>query len=266
MKRLGQQKYVRKNTILFDAARRQEKKRNRRSMFYVFLFLFVSFVFLAVCVTVFLNVKTIKVNGNERYTYDEIISLAPITIGENIFAFDKDDVESAIAHSLPYVGTVEIKRDLPSTVEINIIEETPCFAAELAGDTYILSSKLKVLERLKDTKTDSTGLSKLSLNNVKTCVVGDSIEFVNNRTFDAVISLCENFAENGIFDKIRGVDVHSRFDIYIYYEDRYKVYIGDTENIDIKIRFLVEIIEELEPGSKGTIDVSNPREAHVALS
>lgn len=260
------QRFVRKNTAIFDAQRRQEKKRTRRTVFYVLLLLFISAIFLAVCVTVFLNVETININGLQKYTYDDVIAHIPIEIGDNIYSFDAEEIEAIITESLPYVGSVEIKRDLPTTIEVNIIEKEPYFAAELAGDTYILSSDLKVLEKLSDTSTKNSDLTMLTLNSVRRCIVGTDLEFVDERTYDAVLSLYDSFEANSIETKIKKVDVRSRFDIYVNYDSRFEVYLGDTDNIDIKIQFLVGIIDELDEGTKGKIDISNHREAAVALS
>jgi hypothetical protein len=44
------------------------------------------------------------------------------------------------------------------------------------------------------------------------------------------------------------------------------VYLGDMENAEVKIRFLVRILEKQEDGATGTIDISNPQEAAVAYS
>ena len=169
------QRFVRKNTAIFDAQRRQEKKRARRTVFYVLLLLFISAIFLAVCVTVFLNVETININGLQKYTYDDVIAHIPIEIGDNIYSFDAEEIEAIITESLPYVGSVEIKRDLPTTIEVNIIEKEPYFAAELAGDTYILSSDLKVLEKLSDTSAKNSDLTMLTLNSVRRCIVGTNL-------------------------------------------------------------------------------------------
>lgn len=263
---MEQQRFVRKNTAMFDAQRRQEKKRSRRTVFYVFLFIFVSLIFLAVCAAVFLKIETVNINGNTRYSYEEIRELVNINEGENIYSFDAEENEEAILRSLPYIGSVEIKRDLPTTVEINIVEETPYFAAAIAGDTYLLSSSLKVLERVSEDITASTDLTILKLNNVRRCIVGEYIEFVDTRTLDAIIDLYKCFKSNYIDDKILSVDVRSRFDIYLNYENRFSVYVGDMEDINVKIRFLVGIIDELYDNSTGTIDISDPREAAVALS
>ena len=262
---MGQQRFVRKNTAIFDTARRQDKKRTRRMVFYVLLLLAVSIVFLGVCVAVFLNVETININGNENYSYEEILEHVSINMGENIYSFDVDEIEEEILKSLPYVGAVEVKRDLPSAIEINITEERAYYSAYLAGDTYILSPNLKVLKCIPD-KNSNEGLVPISINNVRRCFVGRNVEFVNERNLASLTALYGGFESMGIQSKIKRVDFTSRFDISINYDNRFEVYVGDTDNIDIKMRFLVAIIDELDSDATGTIDVSNPQEASVSLS
>ncbi|MBO4521589.1 MAG: hypothetical protein J5703_00180, partial [Methanomicrobium sp.] len=67
--------------------------------------------------------------------------------------------------------------------------------------------------------------------------------------------------DKGITAYITTLDIRSRFDIYIDYEDRFKVYLGDMENAGIKLSFLVGIIDRLYSNSKGTIDISDYTEA-----
>ncbi|MBO4453381.1 MAG: FtsQ-type POTRA domain-containing protein, partial [Clostridia bacterium] len=135
----------------------------------VLLFVAVSLIFVGVCFAVFLRVDTITVTGNTKYTEEEIVGLVPVEMGDNIFFFDADKTAEKIECTLPFVGEVTIKRDLPSTVAVEIIEEQPCFATGIAGDTYILSSDLKVLERRKRTSPEKTGLTVLQLNSVRRC-------------------------------------------------------------------------------------------------
>ena len=263
---MERQKFVRKNTALFDAQRRNEKKRTRRIVFYVALFLSISLIFLGVCTAVFLNVETVNVTGTVRYVPEQILEYVPIQVGDNIFSFDSNEIIEALKNELPYIGDVEIERDLPTAVNINVVEETPFYAADLAGETYLLSSDLKVLEKQNGVSAEQLGLTNLSLNNVRRCIVGQSVEFIDERTEVALDELYASFENLYIEDKIKSVDVRSRFDIYVNYDGRFEVYLGNTENIDIKIRFLVKIIEELKPTDKGRINLSNYREAAVALS
>ncbi len=263
---MERQRFVRKNTAIFDAQRRNEKKRTRRIVFYIALFLSISLIFLGVCVVVFLNVETVNVLGTEKYQPEQILEHVPIHLGENIFLFDSDEIEESLKKQLPYIGQVEIERDLPTGVNINVVEEKPFYAATLAGETYLLSSELKVLEKQKNVTAEELGLTALSLNNVRRCIVGQELEFIDERTEVALNELYASFENHYIEDKIKSVDVRSRFDIYINYDSRFEIYLGNTENIEIKISFLVKIIDELKPNDKGKINLSNYREAAVALS
>lgn len=251
---------------VFDAQRRAEKKRVRRTVLYVLLFVSISLIFLSVCGIVFLKVKNVEVDGLKKYNAEQILELVPINEGDNIYSFNARELESHIASTMPYVREVEIKRDLPTTVRINVIEEKAVYVANIANDNYLLTSELKVLERLPDNKTPPKNLKKLTLNNVRKCIVGSQVEFVDKRTLDAVVTLYKTCEKNYIEKKIKSVEARSRFDIYINYDNRFEVYLGDIENIDIKIEFLIGILDELEPDSKGTIDISNHQEASVALS
>ncbi len=263
---MEQQKFTRKNMAVLDAQRRHVNKQKRRSLLYIIIFVLISIAFLAVSVFVFLKVKTIDVEGTEKYSYEEIMELVPIGEGENIYSFNKKSIEEALMRDLPYVGNVKIKRDLPTRVVVYITEEEPVYAANIAGDVYVLSANMKVLERLDKDEVPDSSLATLSLSSVKRCIVGSQLEFSDSRTLDSVLLLYQTISDNFIENKIKGVDIRSRFDMYINYDNRFEVYVGDIENIDIKIEFLIGIIDALESNSHGKIDISNHQEASVALS
>lgn len=263
---MEQQRFVRKNMTVIEAQQRQEKKRMRRSLFYFLLFFTVTAVFLVVCFTVFLNIKEFSVTGNSRYTTEEILAMVPAETGKNIYSFDADETEALIKQKLPYIGSVEISRNLPSTVEINIVEEKPVFALRLAGRIYVLSSGLKVLESVDESTQWINELAELEVSNIRRCMVGELLEFVDARTFDAVTELYTCFENESMEMNITAVRAESRFDIYVDYGGRFEVYVGDMENADIKVRFLSAIIDRLGEKSHGTIDISSANEAAVALS
>ncbi|HWQ73926.1 MAG TPA: FtsQ-type POTRA domain-containing protein [Syntrophomonas sp.] len=80
-----------------------------------------------VCIYLFLhssvfNINKITVTGNtSKVTGDEIIALAGITPGENLFKIDRRLVERSVAIH-PMVKSAQLIRHLPHTVEIKITE------------------------------------------------------------------------------------------------------------------------------------------------
>lgn len=262
---MKRQYFVRKNVALIEAQQRQEKKRARRTALYIVIFVAVALIFIGVCFAVFLRIKTVNITGSEHYPAETILELFPAAEGDNIYSFTASEAEAAIVKALPYIASVKITRDLPTAVNIEITEEKAIFATPLAGDVYLVAADLKVLERVSEGSEKCDGLITLTLSNIRRCVVGEILEFVDKRTADAITGIFADLSDNYIDKKITALDVRSRFDISLKYEDRFDVYFGDMDNSDIKVRFLVEIIDQLYADSRGRIDVSGATEASVKL-
>ncbi len=70
----------------------------------------------------YFNVREISISGIQQATEDEIISLANLKKGENIFELNLFAIEKKIV-SHPWVKSARIKRDLPDKLVISIIEQ-----------------------------------------------------------------------------------------------------------------------------------------------
>ena len=78
-------------------------------------------VFLAsVGVTVFFNVRTITVKGENPYGDARIKSVCSIRKGSNILFLSADEIEKKVEKELPYISECQIERKLPSSVVINV--------------------------------------------------------------------------------------------------------------------------------------------------
>ena len=78
---------------------------------------------------------------------------------------------------------------------------------------------------------------------------------------DVVRTLYATLAEYGLISGVDSFSIKNRFDISIRYRDKLDVYFGSIDNIDIKVRFFVGILEHLYEDDKGKLDISNIKEA-----
>ena len=62
--------------------------------------------------TVFFRVESVTVEGNERYSTEEILSVASIEMGANMILTPSQQIADAIASALPYVDQVEVQQAL----------------------------------------------------------------------------------------------------------------------------------------------------------
>lgn len=89
-----------------------------QSLFFIFIFSLAVFFFLQSAI---FRVKAVEVNGNSQLQRDQIMALAGLGKDVNIFKANLKQAQSKVALN-PMVKHVEIVRDLPSTIVINITE------------------------------------------------------------------------------------------------------------------------------------------------
>lgn len=257
-------RFTRSSAHIDELRSKQDKKRRRRTVFYATLFVSVTVVFLAVCFFWFFRVSEIVIEQNEIYTDEQIMEHLPFAVGDNLFSFETDAAESALRKALPYIGDVQIKRSLPAGIKITVSERKADLTLVLGDEAFLLSGDLQVLDKIGGNDI-TTGITRLKTGAIERCIVGETVVFAEARAANDLRELYDCLAENGMTEKILSIDMTSRFDITINYEDRFEVYLASSDNMDIKIRFLEGIVAKLQPDDSGYINLSNHREAAVRL-
>jgi cell division protein FtsQ len=105
-------------------------------------------------------VKTIVVDGNQRATDDELIRLAAIADGANIFALSMSDVAERVRRS-PWVDTAHAERRLPDGIAITVSERVPA-AVVRAPALYLVDAQGRAFKRAAVEKGEADGLLVVS--------------------------------------------------------------------------------------------------------
>jgi cell division protein FtsQ len=94
--------------------------------------------------------RSVRVHGLKRATEHELMRLANLAPGVNLWALDTRAVGEAMA-SHPWVRSVEVTRSLPDTLELRVEERTAAALASL-GDLYVVDSDGGPFKRLSPTE------------------------------------------------------------------------------------------------------------------
>jgi cell division protein FtsQ len=236
----------------------KEKKKSKKGKILFFLLL-IAVVLCLLFLPVF-NVKTVNVTNNKKVSTDEIKRLANITPDSNLFRTLSGQVEERIKEN-PYIESASITKKIPSTIDIYITEREVKYLVSIDDGYLYLSEQGYVLE--KSTFIDDTKLliknmelseeelkegSRLSeANLIKLNDIANIILSANNTMTDE-----ENKISIGSL--IKQINIDNDKDEYILYltEDNKIVYLGDEENLTIKMQNLKEILSR-EKGNEGTI-------------
>ena len=101
--------------------RKKKRKKRTKIIFISALGVLLMLLLVILSVTVFFNAETIIVEGNTHYSVETLLEQGGLKVGQNLFRLDKFEVIEKM-EQLPYVKEVTIDRQLPSTLEIHVVE------------------------------------------------------------------------------------------------------------------------------------------------
>ena len=256
---------VNRDTLERLKAKKRYKKIFRR-INYILLSIVLCFIFIIICMALFLKIEHIEVKGNERYTKEQIIDESGISVGQNLYAINKKTAESLIIAEYPYVSDVVIRRKLPSTLNFKISEDQPKYFTEICGEYYILSDTLRVLERTTEMPgSEENPITRIMFSEIKSAIVGENMTFEKDITFDYIHNFIQALTEHEVGAKLTSIDLTKKYNIYVTYEDRFKIYLGDNTETAMKLTFAELMINTFEPTQRGEVDAHDITVGSVIL-
>ncbi len=229
---------------------RQRKARRRRLKMCFVLFIIAALITLVImCFTVFFPIKRISVSGSKIYSKAEIIKASGLTTKDNLFVVSEEKIEENIRKKLPYVDSIELKRNIPDAVVLTITEakEQCCFCVDdkyfvVSESGYVLKSQAERPENAFEIVT--SGVS---------CKVGERVKYKNSKEEQLVSTITNLFIVNKI--NVDEIDVTSLLSLSANVENRFYVNFGSDEYLEEKIAHLQGMIESIGDRS-GDINLS----------
>ncbi|MBE6596367.1 MAG: FtsQ-type POTRA domain-containing protein [Ruminococcaceae bacterium] len=214
-----------------------------------------------------LTVSEYDVTGDSPYDREEIISASGIRPGDKLYDIDAELAAENIMRECPYINKVEIDSRFPNTVKIDVSSLTASWYVEIAGDFYALDADLRVLEEVSDnSKFVSGSIPKLTLPNIKSAIVGETLIFGDD---EAEIRFANEFMsmvkQTSFKSRLTLVDIENRFEIYINVDGKVNVYMGSTADAEAKLDAVEKALgdERLSRCVSAEIDASNPSAVYI---
>ena len=260
--------------------RTRRRGRGRFGLLFKVLCLLALVVALTAGATVFFRVEVVSVEGNHRYSREEIVEVAGIQQGDNLYAWNKFRVADQLLQSLPYIGEVSIRRVLPSTVVITVSEwdavarilpyDDPEEPAEPDGGTeeeaeplpaaqepWLISGKGKLLE---SAGADSPAMAVHGLTALLP-QAGEPLAVPQGQQarLDGLLGLLAALEEAGMTGEVSQVDLGST-QMELRYADRFTVKLELNADFRYELQVLKAVREDQEnkhgPQAAGTIDLT----------
>lgn len=111
----------------------------------------------------YLTVKEVSVRGVKELTEQDVLLLANITPKTNIFAINAEDISKRIAVN-PWVKKINVGRELPDCLVLDIHERTPIALVRQSGAFYLMDAEGFAFKKLsRDDEVDLAILTGVNL-------------------------------------------------------------------------------------------------------
>lgn len=235
---------------------RQKKKRRKKRIIRTILILILlcGACAAAMFLTPWFHITQIDVRGNQKVETEAIASACGVPIGSNTFQVNLSRA-SELVEKLPYVKTAQISRKLlPTKLVIEVSESTLVCQIPFAGGFVGIDDVGKVVE-IESEKIQ--GIPSILGVNLKDYELGHTAAFEDPIRLETLLMVLSELQETELLSGVTELDVSSVVDIKFMYEDRLRVYCGDTNNLKRKLLTFKEVsLHQLEDNSRGEIDLT----------
>ena len=241
---------------------RKRSKYNRKRTRGRFSFLYKLLTFVVICgaisvaLTLFFKIETMSVSGSVRYRQEEIIEASGIQPGDNMFLMNKFNAAGKITADLPYIESVQIRRQVPSTLQIQVTECTSPIAIKQDNSIWLISGTGKIVDQLGISAWENypqlTGVRLVDPAIGQPAAVAAEAENAQAQFF----TLLQQLEQKEMLADIQAIHMEDTSVIILRYLNRFDVVFSYGADFDYKLDYLRAVIERLEINETGSIDMT----------
>lgn len=200
------------------------------------------------------NSDNIEIEGNKYVESEYIIKALDINNNKNIFRYNIKDMEEILLNN-KYIDKVEIKRLLPNTLKVSIIEK------EIVANLYneevycYIDKEGNFIDEIDENNKDNEVIT-VHIDYNKTD--SQEIKFKNEENKKRLLYLLEYIKEEGIYKKIDNIDMTKPNSINMSTKEEINILLNSDEELKYNISRLAMILADLQNKKQkgGEIDLS----------
>jgi len=245
---------------------------SRSSVMYIIFGIALIGIMTLLGASAFLGVNYFVITGAKIYTTEQVIEASGVSRGNNLLYLNTNSVAQNIRRELPYIDTVVISREFPDTLAITVTESVAVAYLIFEGDTVIIDSSGRVLERFQHAPGAGAASSISELIEIRGVIVSEAsvgIALKSELGVEQFLSTMQNVLKSmereGIIDNVNYLDVSNINNIHFGYQGIYRIIVGGIGDIRLKLSKLPSHILEIQrknPNTRGVYNMTGDSERY----
>lgn len=206
--------------------------------------------------TGFLAVREILIEGDTRYTPEELIDKSGLYVGQSLMGVNKVQATELLMQNFPYLDTVDIGNASFDTLRIRVTETQVLGVAQTGEEWTVVGVNNHALERMT---ADALPAGMLKI--VGATVTGETIgqPLMDERS----LRVCRTLTASAALYQLNGmttIDITEKTNLSILLNEKIRVVLGNETNIATQIEMLVDTLPVLYrnngPDATGRLDMT----------
>jgi cell division protein FtsQ len=172
-------------------------------------------------------ITTIEVNGVQQLTVDQVRSLVPAHIGDNVFEANLDTITRELRAN-PWIATAEAHRVLPHTIVIDVREHVAAAVVQLGG-LYLVDAEGHPFKRAELGTDDGAGLPIITGLDRDAYVANPAGTAAQIRASMAALATWRKVSERPSIGEVH-LDTHGGLTL-VTYEQAISIQLGDMDAV-----------------------------------
>ncbi len=222
--------------------KKKRKRVKRRLIVFVFLFVCAAVIF-TVLKAPFFNIKTIICVGQETLTEEQIIQIAGVKTGANIFSTGVKTMKKHLADT-PAIAESNVRRLFPNKIKIWVREAKAALYLETSTSFLHIDETGQIIKITDKTEEERPKAAKLLDYTPASELLGEYIVKKDDATGKIIFDCVAILKKLEMLDKMTSLSAADLSDIRLDYEDRLYIMLGSYEQMEYKLTFVKKVISE----------------------
>jgi len=229
-----------------DTKRPEDKIKHRRNVFLsLSMFIVTILLVLMLLSTDIFDIKKISVFGNAKVSYNEIVRLSGVTVGQNIFEVNRRQLKNRLENN-PYLIVKEIKRRLPSELAIYVSERQGALIIEMSDGYELIDKEGICLEHIYNKDRMSLPMA-IGINDAM-FKDGENVTKQSQKG-QMLMDLYNALDKYDFLSNVSTLDIRDEYDIIVTTNWGLQVKMGDSQNFESKMKWVQAVLKDM--ASKG---------------
>ena len=235
-------------TELEQKKRNMMKKRKRnqakRSLIvFAFLFICTGAIFVVLKAPMF-DIKTVFCVGQEQMSEAEILDIAKVKVGNNIFSTNIRAIKRRLGDN-PQIAESNVRRLFPNKVKIWVKEAKVSAYLEHEKRFLCIDEKGKIIKILEgEDAKEPPKVAKLEGVEVTNTDAGKNIAAEDDARAGKLFECMGILSQLDLLERVNYINFGDLSDIKIDYENRLYMLLGSYDNMEYKLKFIKKVITE----------------------